>query len=329
MKIFLICFCLCSILSLSNAQVEELGKVKWLRDLDLAQNNSKSSHKPILILFQEIPGCSTCKNYGNNVLSHPLIVEAIETYFVPLAIHNNKKGKDTEVLNYFQEPAWNNPVVRIVDASLKDKVDRLNGNYTNYGLVSKMITALISVGVKPPEYLKLMEEEFLSEAQGTEVATFGMYCFWSGEKNYGKMNGVVGTKAGYMNGSEVVEVEYNPKVININQLIENGQKVSCADKIYVDKNQSVKINTQIDKKTLSNFRLDPELKYYIYNSDYKYIPMTKLQATRINSALAFNQNPDSFLSPAQLNLLKNLKSNPKLKKKNFIGGDISKDWIWN
>ena len=34
----------------------ELGMVKWNRDLDAAQNLSKSSGRPILMLFQEVPG---------------------------------------------------------------------------------------------------------------------------------------------------------------------------------------------------------------------------------------------------------------------------------
>ncbi|MEO6190690.1 MAG: thioredoxin family protein, partial [Saprospiraceae bacterium] len=143
---------LISVLSILNydkifAQVEELGKVKWGRNLEQAQLESKISGKPILIIFQEIPGCSTCKGYGNGALSHPLIVEAIETYFIPLAIHNNKTGKDKEVLDFFKEPSWNNPVVRIVDNTLKDICDRLSDNYTSFGLVSKINSALIKKNI--------------------------------------------------------------------------------------------------------------------------------------------------------------------------------------
>ena len=75
--------------SLFAQQPIELGKVDWLRDMDLAQKQAKEDNKPIFLLFQEVPGCSTCQRYGKQVLSHPLIVEAIETCFVPLAIHNN------------------------------------------------------------------------------------------------------------------------------------------------------------------------------------------------------------------------------------------------
>ena len=34
----------------------ELGKVAWLRDYDQAVQQAKQENKPILILFQEVPG---------------------------------------------------------------------------------------------------------------------------------------------------------------------------------------------------------------------------------------------------------------------------------
>ena len=129
------------IVSAQNNPVE-LGSVHWLRSYDEAVQKSKAESKPILILFQEIPGCQTCRMYGS-VLTHPLLVEAIESEFIPLAIHNNKGGTDAETLKRFNEPAWNNPVVRIVDANGKDVVARLNGNYSAAGLASTMSQAII------------------------------------------------------------------------------------------------------------------------------------------------------------------------------------------
>ena len=37
-------------------QAEELGNVKWGRDLDAARAKSAETGKPILLLFQEVPG---------------------------------------------------------------------------------------------------------------------------------------------------------------------------------------------------------------------------------------------------------------------------------
>ncbi|MDG1058474.1 MAG: thioredoxin family protein [Flavobacteriaceae bacterium] len=60
-------------------QSEELGQVHWYRDYDKALAVAAKEDKDVLLLFQEVPGCSTCRNYGHNVLSHPLMVEAIES----------------------------------------------------------------------------------------------------------------------------------------------------------------------------------------------------------------------------------------------------------
>ena len=45
------------------------------------------------------------QQFGRDVLSNAQLVEAIETEFTPLLIHNNKPGKDAEVLRRFGEPA--------------------------------------------------------------------------------------------------------------------------------------------------------------------------------------------------------------------------------
>ncbi len=298
---------------------KELGTVNWYRNLQKAKTESNLLHKPILILFQEVPGCSTCKNYGSNVLSHPLVKEAIETHFVPLCVYNNSGGEDKKALDYFNEPSWNNPVVRIVDSNLKDIVTRINGDYSSYGLVSGMVAAMQNANKTIPEYLKLLESEFKSKALGTEKTTIGMYCFWSGEKLYGKLDGVVATKAGFMGGSEVVEVEYCPRQISLKTLINEGKQNSCADRIFSERESDLKI----DQRALSTFRTDKENKYFIYNSQYKSVPMTSLQATRINSLLAQGKAIESLLSPRQIQIFHSAKNK---NSKNYIGEEIVKVW---
>ncbi|MEM7186864.1 MAG: thioredoxin family protein, partial [Bacteroidota bacterium] len=137
-------------------QDEELGKVSWLRDYETALQLSKQEGKPVLILFQEVPGCATCRNYGHNVLSHPLMTEAIENEFIPLAIFNNKKGKDLEVLRKYREPTWNNPVVRIVDHKGDNIVPRLASDYSAKGLYKAMERALVGEGIPIPEYMIIL-----------------------------------------------------------------------------------------------------------------------------------------------------------------------------
>lgn len=106
----------------------ELGLLidwNYASDLESVIQKSKEEKKPILILFQEIPGCSGCQQYGKNVLSSKVIYEIITNNFIPIAIYNNRGGKDKEILDRFKEQSWNYPVLRIVDDSLKDIVHKL------------------------------------------------------------------------------------------------------------------------------------------------------------------------------------------------------------
>lgn len=90
------------------------------------------------------------------MLSHPLLVEAITDEFVPVAIHNNKPGRDARVLARFGEKAWNNPVVRFLDGSGRDLIPRADGVYTPAGIASRMAAALRASKRPVPEYLRLL-----------------------------------------------------------------------------------------------------------------------------------------------------------------------------
>ena len=298
------------VLPSTNGQPEELGQVHWIRDLDLGRAEAQKSGKPILILFQEVPGCSNCTRYGNSTLSHPLIVEAIETYFVPVCIFNNKGGKDAEALKIFNEPAWNNPVVRIVRTDNQDVVLRMPNFNSALQLVNGMRRALDLSGVEAPRYLELLEEELSARESGLQTATFSMYCFWTGEGAFGAIPGVIETEPGFQDGKEVVKVQFDPAVISRADLERQTQPKSfktCA------KNEG--------------FRSDKEPKYYLAQTDYQYVPMTSLQACRANSLVGKNQSPDALLSPRQLNLLKKISEDPKKGWKSQIGcKDLAMAW---
>lgn len=289
---------------------EELGAVHWLRDLETGRQEATRTGKPILILFQEVPGCSNCTRYGNTTLSHPLIVEAIESFFVPVCIYNNKGGKDAEALKRFQEPAWNNPVVRIVRSNYEDMVPRMANFNAPDQLVSGMRQALEASRTPVPKYLQFLENELIARLSGLETATFSMYCFWSGESTFGQIEGVVETEAGFQDGREVVRVLYNPNVVQkatLEALTQPNGIKACAGN--------------------EGFRTDREPKYYLAQTPYRFIPMTSLQACRANSLIARRQSPDELLSPRQLALLQKVQENPEKGWKKMIGRkDLAKAW---
>ena len=264
-----------------NNQDEELGKVAWLRSYEDAVSLSVTQKKPILILFQEVPGCATCRNYGHNVLSNPLMTEAITNEFIPLAIFNNKGGSDAKILKKYNEPSWNNPVVRIVNSKGENIVKRIARDYSAKGLYNAMLSALKKEGKEIPEYIKILGKELSVSPSQLKERTYKMYCFWTGEKELGSQQGVVSTQAGFQQG-EVVKVHYDPSEISQNTLDDFARRHQMKP---------------IESGTFTWSEKDED--YYLQHSKYRYIPLSPLQRTKINSALGKRQNPNRFLSPKQ------------------------------
>ena len=294
----------------------ELGQVHWLRNYDEAIAKSEETGLPVFILFQEVPGCSNCTTYGNEVLSHPFMVEMIETHFVPLAIFNNKGGHDRKILKQFNEPTWNNPVVRIVNHKGNDLVNRLSGDFSKGGLANKVSNALQLTNQVEPQYFSIWKQE-LTGQKNQEEAYLSMFCFWTGEKEIAKIPGVLSTEAGFMHGKEVVKVEYDKAQTDLNKIVKVAKKKSVADQVFADKSVKYK-NT--DKK-VGTYRVDREVKYYLSKTKYKSIPMTPLQAAKVNSLIGQGQSPNDLLSPRQLALLATDRA-----KKNLINQDFVTSW---
>ena len=292
-------------------QSEELGKVRWYRDYDEAILAAKKDKKDIVVLFQEVPGCATCRNYGHNVLSNPLMVEALENSFIPLAIFNNKGGKDKKILEKFNEPSWNNPVVRIIDTKGKNLTKRIGNDYSAITLCKRLKETLLLRGTKVPKYLQLLEQELLSSQSNViKEDYFKMYCFWTGEKQLGKLDGVMDVEAGFIHHNEVVKVTYNTQMLNTNALFR-----------YATQQNFQNVNAKNNYKTATN-----DVHYYLKHSIYQYIPLSTLQKTKINSALGSQQSAKKLLSPTQQQWLSLIENNKIKNSVSFLTTNIEDAW---
>lgn len=259
------------------------------------------------------------------------MVEAIQTLFVPVAIYNNFKGEDERVLKYFKEPSWNNPVVRIINVEQQELTSRVYGDYTIWGLVNAVDNALKSEQKPIPPYFEMLKEELGARQNGTKRAVFAMYCFWSGEATFGKIPGVISTKAGFMEGKEVVDVEFDAQKISYKTLVQKAKTYDCTNMVFVENEQQREVAIALlgEKcvRNISKFELDKEPKYYLFHSPLKNIPMTKLQATRINATIKEKGKAENLLSLQQKELLKSIQKYPNIEWPNTIEIEFLKAWV--
>ena len=188
-------------------KADEVGLVKWGRDLKVALKSSEETKKPVLLLFQEVPGCHGCKKFGQEVLSNPLIVEAAENEFLPVLVYNNRGGKDAKLLKSFGEPSWNYQVIRFLNSEGKDIIPRKDKVWTTRGTAERMAQALQTQGRSVPGYLESLRVH--TEYSQVSQALFFQHCFWTGEMRLGSIPGVLKTEAGFYDRRDVTKVWYD------------------------------------------------------------------------------------------------------------------------
>ena len=104
-----------------------------------------------------------------------MIVEACETLFTPACVYNNTKDDaDAGVLKELDEPAWNNPVVRLMTHDRKSLAPRISSRWTKLALLEGMVHALGKHGAEVPRWLRLLLDEERPTATTVETAIFGM-----------------------------------------------------------------------------------------------------------------------------------------------------------
>ena len=287
----------------SEASPRELGKVEWGRDFGQALAAAQTSSKPVFVLFQEVPGCQTCISFGEQVLSHPLLVEAIETEFEPVFVYNNKSGKDAEILRRYGEPSWNNPVVRFLDQDGNDLLPRRAGLWTPYEIGTRMVTALQHQQQPVPTYLHAALDELRPRRE--RRATFAMPCFWSGEACVGQIPGLLGSRVGFLEGYEVVEVRFDPDEISYATLFQEVHKRGCASRVFAQSKQEEQSARQVfgDQVQYSRARLrlakEADQKHILRRTSLRSVDLSPRQALQANAAIANGESPARFLSPRQ------------------------------
>ena len=73
-----------------------------------------------------------------------------------------------------------------------------------------------------------------------ETATFAMHCYSTGEARLGSIDGVMSTSAGWAGGLEVVQLTYDPSIVEYSKLVETAQSFQCATKVFTHSDAQLK-----------------------------------------------------------------------------------------
>ena len=283
----------------------EVGDVNWSRDLEGALLASRQSGKPVFLFFQEVPGCIGCQDFGQQVLTHPLLVEAIEDEFIPVLVYNNRlTGIDAALLKRFGEPSWNYQVIRFIDADQKDLIPRRDRIWDIGGVAGRMIAALKAADRPIPNYLRALAVEH--DEVNLRMAVFTMYCFWTGEYQLGSIDGVVATEAGFYRGREATLVTYHRQVLNIETLVEEASTRECAQSVYIDRGGASSMGRlKVDHFDPGDYRrappADQKKQLQRWLAEHDHLRLTPLQLTKLNAMMVDNpETLSTWLSPRQL-----------------------------
>jgi hypothetical protein len=200
-----------------------------------------------------------------------------------------------------------------MDADGFDLCPRNGANWTTEALLAMMRTALSKSQAKMPAWLDLVSTEVVTKKRAT--IAFGVGCYWVGEALLGARDGVLATRIGSLGGGEAVEVDYDPEKVGPADLVKLAAEARCARTVFVRTDAEEKSARDLALlevvRTTSRVALDTEQKYHLANKvPWNRIPMTEAQASRVNAAVAADEDPSRWLSPAQKKLLERMKKKP-------------------
>ena len=238
------------------------------------------------------------------------MVEAIEDLFVPVLVYNNKQ-EDAALLKKFNEPSWNNPIVRFLNGQGQDLIARQSGVWTIQPMAARMVAALTAAKQTVPQYLS----DLAIDRNNVQTATFAMHCYWTGEARLGSIDGVMSTVSGWAGGLEVVQLSYDPELVEYSTLVKTAQSFQCASKVFTHSDAQL-----ATAKSLVGTRAEdyPGKGSKAKLSDQKYqlrtsrgirsLPLTSYQSMKINSLIRSPQRAEALdlLSPRQTAMLKKI-----------------------
>ncbi|MFT4711157.1 MAG: hypothetical protein ACI8Q9_002297 [Planctomycetota bacterium] len=117
------------------------------------------------------------------------------------------------------------------------------------------------------------------------------------------MEGVIETRSGFLGGGEIVEVSFDPRRLPYAELLQYAADNDCASKVFTRSDEHQKIaSAAIGKRSQRSdeaIRNDKDPKFYLGKTALAFLPMTELQANRVNATIN-GGDWSQWLSPRQI-----------------------------
>ena len=195
-------------------------------------------------------------------------------------------------------------MVRLLGTDGQDLLSRRDRVWSPYQVGERMIAALRAHGAAVPAYLVAAVDEL--RPRTPEYARLrDALLLERGRPVWARFPGILTSRAGFLDGREVVELTYDPAVLSYAELLRRAQRAGCSDEVFprsdAQEREARAIFGRRVTRTQAIARSAParDQKRALRGTRFAELDLTPRQAVQVNAAVAARRSPARFLSPRQ------------------------------
>lgn len=274
-----------------------LGGVPWMLDADTARARSAESGRPLVVVEAAPRGAAD----GAGVLnggSDPLLVEALRELVVPLLLQAEAPLGDAQRADGpAPPPTLERPRPDGPQAHDPEGAATPHAPEDDPAALARLVTGALNDAQRPvPAWLELVAQG--SQAADAQTTTLVTTCFWEGQAHYGGLRHVVDVRVAWRGGHEVVEVDHLPG-LPVATLLDPDVAPACLRGLVAGAPDAAAAAEARRLPVLPDHGARParpeDRLHALRGSPLRALPLTRLQALRVNAALAHAASSSAHL----------------------------------